>query len=109
MFFVLWARFALRGGLLYPETSCHLTLSVISVNEKLIIVSLIKKLSAFYQSQSFIIVLTKAHTEPYYILIQLNLVHIFIFYFRFILILSSHLHLGLPNAFFPSVFPTEAL
>jgi hypothetical protein len=44
------------------------------------------------------------------VMTQMNPVHtLTAYFFRSILILSSHLHLGLPNGVFPSGFPNKAL
>ena len=80
-----------------------------SLLEEVTGVQLVKKFPACYEARSFITALA-------------SLLHLSISWassiqsipshptsWRFILILSSHLHLCLPNGFFPSGFPTKTL
>jgi hypothetical protein len=77
--------------------------------EKLPVGQLLKNFPAFYGTQRFISVVTRAlhwslSWSTWIQSIPLNPISL-----RFILILLSHLHLGLPNGLFPSHFPTKTL
>jgi len=71
--------------------------------------SAIQKLPAFYGTQSFIIIFTTARHLSLSRARCLQSTSFHPIPLRSFLTLTSHLHLGLPSDFFPSVFPTKIL
>ena len=75
-----------------------------------LVLQLIKKFPAFYRTTpQFITVLTSARHLSLSWVNSIQSPQPLHTSWRYILILSSHLHLGLPNGLFPSVFPTKTL
>ena len=74
-----------------------------------LVLQLIKKFPAFYGTQKFITVLTSACNLSLSWANSIQSPQPLPTSSRSILIVSSHLHLGLPNGLFPSGFPTKTL
>ena len=77
--------------------------------EKLTGSQLVKKFPAFYGTQRFITAFTSARQLSLSWVRSIQSISPHTTFRRSILILSSHLLLGLPSAFFPSGFPTKIL
>jgi hypothetical protein len=74
--------------------------------EKLIVTHLVRNFPAFYGTQRFITVFTRAHHWSLFWSRWIQFTPYHLVLLRSILILSSHLHLSFLSCLFPSGFPT---